>query len=63
MFRSKKHEQRVRRGIIKRASEIVIERSSRVIVCSHIGRSEVNRRSRRSSMMARERRNKRRIIG
>ena len=62
MFRSKKHDQRVSRRSIKRTSEIVIKRSSRVVISSNIGRSEVNGRGRRSSMIAGKRRNKRRVI-
>ena len=62
MFRRKKHEQRVSRGFIKRTSEIVIKRSSRVSISGNIGRSEVNRWGRRGSMLMRKRRNKRRVI-
>ena len=62
MFRSKEHKKRVNRGFIERTSKVVIKRSSRSIIGGDRGGSEVDRRGRRSSMMTRNRRNKRRVV-
>ena len=63
MFRRKEKKNRVNSRFIKSRNKTVIERRSRISIRLKINRSKMNRRSRRSSMLTRGGRDKRRVIG
>ena len=63
MFRRKEKKNRVNSRFIKSRNKTMIKSRSRISVRLKINRSKMNRRSRRSSMLMRSGRNKRRVIG
>ena len=63
MFRRKEEKNRVNSRFIKGRDKTMVKRRGRISVRRKIDRSKMNRGSRRSSMLVRDWRDKRRVIG